>query len=59
VEKSHLPSNGRPVKWYDYLACFYCADLISAGLVHFNVVALLLGAVTYAFYEDFRKTVPR
>lgn len=43
------------MRWYDYFVCGYCADLLSAGLIHFDVVVLLIGAVTYLSYEQIRK----
>lgn len=60
MEKSHISPHGRPLKWYDYLACALCADLISAGLLHFNALGLFIGVFMYLTYEDYRKnTVPR
>jgi hypothetical protein len=47
------------MRWHDYFLCTYFADLISAGLVHSNMVLLFLGALSYIVYENFRKRVPR
>lgn len=43
------------MRWYDYLACFWFADNISAGIINMNFLLLTMGALSYIFYEDFRK----
>lgn len=43
------------MKWYDYLACISCADMISAGLISGNIVLLLFGIVLYLAWENMRK----
>lgn len=43
------------MKWYDYAACYFCADMIAAGLFSENVIILMLGTFTYIMYENSRK----
>lgn len=43
------------MKWYDYLACFWFADSISAGLITGNIFVLTIGVLSYILYEDWRK----
>lgn len=43
------------MRWYDYVACVFLADVISAGLVHFNLIALISGIGLYIMYELTRK----
>ena len=43
------------MKWYDYLACFWFADIISAGLIAGNFIFLTLGVISYIMYEKSRK----
>lgn len=43
------------LKWYDYLACWWFADMISAGLLLGNIFVLTIGILSYILYEDFRK----
>ena len=41
-------------KWYDYAACFFFADFISAGIVSGSSFGILGGWLMYKFYEEFR-----
>ncbi len=43
------------MKWYDYCACIFFADLISAGAIQGNVVVLVIGWWLYFTWENFRK----
>jgi len=43
------------LKWYDYLAVFWFADSISAGLLSGNIIVLILGCFSYIMYESWRK----
>ena len=43
------------MRWYDYVACIYFADIISVGLVNFAIIPLTLGVLSYMLYEDWRK----
>ena len=46
---------GYVMKWYDYLACFWFADVISAGFFVGNIFILTIGILSYILYEDMRK----
>jgi hypothetical protein len=45
------------MKWYDYLACFWFADMIAVGLLNFAILPLTIGILSYILYEDMRKGV--
>jgi len=46
----------KKIKWYDYLACIWFADIITAGLLSGNILAVSLGIFSYFLYEDWRTT---
>jgi hypothetical protein len=50
-----MSSKSINIKWYDYFACVYFADLIAGGIVNLNLFLLLLGAASYILYEDWRR----
>lgn len=43
------------MKWYDYALCLSCADIISTGVVHGDVILMAFGLVTYFIWEYIRK----
>lgn len=43
------------MKWYDYIVCVMCADSISAGLVHGELIVLIYGLLQYFGWEMLRK----
>lgn len=42
------------MKFSDYLACISCADMISGGIVHGNIILGLGGIFFYFIWENFR-----
>ena len=42
------------MRWYDYVACIWFADMISVGLVNFAIIPLTLGVLSYTLYENYR-----
>jgi hypothetical protein len=43
------------LKWYDYVACVWCADMITVGLLSANIILLTFGVFLYIMYENARK----
>jgi hypothetical protein len=43
------------MKWYDYSFCFFCADLISAGIVNYAPIPFLFGVLAYLSWENYRE----
>jgi hypothetical protein len=43
------------MKWYDYLACIWFADIVAASILHMQIIPLTLGIFSYIMYTDFRK----
>ena len=43
------------MKWYDYLACLWFAEILSAGLIFMDIFLLTLGIFLYMLYENLRK----
>jgi hypothetical protein len=43
------------MKWYDYLACLWLADKISAGLIFMDIFVLTFGILSYILYENWRR----
>ena len=43
------------MRWYDYIACFWFADIIAASLISVNILWLTIGVISYIFYESMRK----
>jgi len=43
------------MRWYDYVACVWFADAISAGLLNFHIIPLTMGIISYMIYENIRK----
>jgi hypothetical protein len=43
------------MKWYDYIACLFFADTISASLLSGNIFILSVAIFGYVSYESMRK----
>jgi hypothetical protein len=43
------------MKWYDYVLCLACADIISTGIVNGNIIAIGSGCFAYFIWEMIRK----
>ena len=43
------------MKWYDYALCLSCADIISTGVVHGNIIPIAFGVFIYFIWEYIRK----
>ena len=43
------------LRWYDWIVCIGCADMIAAGIVAMHWIGLL-GVVNYLAYEMIRRT---
>lgn len=43
------------MKWYDYVACVWFADMIAVGLLNFAILPLTIGIFSYTLYEDYRR----
>lgn len=43
------------MKWYDYVICIGCADIISTGVMHGDIIAITAGCVAYFIWEYIRK----
>jgi hypothetical protein len=43
------------MKWYDYVLCIACADIISTGIVHGDIIAVVAGCFAYFIWEMIRK----
>jgi hypothetical protein len=47
------------MKWYDYVLCIACADIISTGIVNGNIIAIGSGCFAYFIWELIRKIEKR
>jgi hypothetical protein len=45
----------KTMKWYDYAICIGCADIISTGVVHFDIIEITAGWVAYFIWETIRE----
>jgi hypothetical protein len=48
-------TKGSKLKWYDYFFCMLYADMISAGIVNFDIWVFTIGVFLYIVYELTRK----
>ena len=42
------------MRWYDYVACVWFADMITAGLFSGSILYLTAGIFSYTLYADMR-----